>query len=769
MIRREKDIADPRLSQAFWRLKRGEEKGEGRGIVTLVSQRSAFDALNRKQQEAAQFGSGPLLIIAGAGTGKTNTLAHRVAHLVLSGAKPERILLLTFTRRAALEMTRRTQRIVGSKFQVPVPVRVPIPGSNSERGTDERGTGIRNAEPHAIRFPWSGTFHSIANRLIRRHAAAVGLDTSFSVLDRGDAADLMDVLRHELGFSKADKRFPRKDTCLAIYSHRVNTQRPLADTLDALFPWCAEWEPQLTQLYRAYVERKLANQALDYDDLLLYWHAMMSDQRLAAEIGGEFDHILVDEYQDTNVLQAEILTNLRRNGDGVTVVGDDAQAIYAFRAATVDNILGFPDQYVPANGLPASVITLEDNYRSTQGVLDAANVLMAESTRQYRKVLRTTKGAGHAPHYVTVADDQSQAEYVVARVLETRETGVPLKRQAVLFRSSHHSDTLELELTRRNIPYVKYGGLKFLEAAHVKDLLSVLRWADNPKNRIAAFRALQLLPGMGPSTAEQIVNRFERTGYSWMALRDTFPACRADQPPPKATAVRRSIAKAEAPEARRRTEAWDPFAELMVGLAVTEGPWQGQVARTREWFEPHLERIYDSAHVRLGDLIQLERLAQQFATRDQFLAELALDPPAVTGDLSGTPYLDEDYLILSTVHSAKGQEWDAVYILNVADGNFPSEFSTGRVDQIEEERRLLYVAMTRAKNDLHLIAPLKYYVTGQPKSGDRHVYGAKSRFLTPAVIATLATTTWPAGSQDVPSAAGGAARVNVAGKLRTMW
>ena len=715
-------------------------RGESRGIVTLVPQAPILDSLNRKQQEAAQFGSGPLLIIAGAGTGKTNTLAHRVAHLVLSGAKPERILLLTFTRRAALEMTRRTQRILGSRFHVP--------SSNVEPGT-------RNPEPPTVRLPWSGTFHSIANRLIRRHSAAVGLDTSFSVLDRGDAADLMDVLRHELAFSKADKRFPRKDTCLAIYSHRVNTQRPLAETLDSLFPWCAEWEAQLTELYRAYVEKKLANQALDYDDLLLYWHAMMCDERLAADIAGEFDHILVDEYQDTNVLQAEILKYLRQNGEGVTVVGDDAQAIYSFRAATVDNILGFPDQYVRTNGLAASVITLEDNYRSTQGVLDAANALMAEGTRQYRKVLRTTKGAGHAPHYVTVADDQSQAEYVVARILETRESGVPLKRQAVLFRSSHHSDTLELELTRRNIPYVKYGGLKFLEAAHVKDLLSVLRWADNPKNRIAAFRALQLLPGMGPSTAEQFVAQFEGSGFSWMSLRDA--ACLV-----------------EAPEARRRTpaalaEAWDPFAELMVGLAVTEGPWQGQVARTREWFEPHLERIYDSAHVRLGDLIQLERLAQQFATRDQFLAELALDPPAVTGDLSGTPYLDEDYLILSTVHSAKGQEWDAVYILNVADGNFPSEFSTGRSDQIEEERRLLYVAMTRAKNDLHLIAPLKYYIANQPKNGDRHVYGARSRFLTKAVMAKLDAITWPDDRDQAGAAASSKARVNVAGKLRGMW
>ena len=344
-----------------------------------------------------------------------------------------------------------------------------------------------------------------------------------------------------------------------------------------------------------------------------------------------------------------------------------------------------------------------------------------------------------------MTDDQAQAEYVVARVLETRETGVPLRRQAVLFRSSHHSDALELELTRRNIPFVKYGGLKFLEAAHVKDMLAVLRWADNPKNRIAAFRALQLLPGMGPSTAEQFVTRFERSGYSWMAFREFNP--------PAALA-----------------DAWAPFADLMVGLAVADGPWQGQVARTREWFEPHLERIYDSAQVRLGDLIQLERIAQQFATRDQFLTELALDPPAATGDNSGVPYLDEDYLILSTVHSAKGQEWDTVFILNVADGNFPSEFSTGRSEQIEEERRLLYVAMTRAKNDLHLIAPLKYYVTNQPKNGDRHVYGAKSRFLTAAVMVKLDTVTWPDEVDDTghPRSAG-KPRVNVAGKLRSMW
>ncbi len=458
---------------------------------------AAFDGLNARQREAACFGgvagAPPLLIIAGAGTGKTNTLAHRVAHLVIEGASAERMLLLTFTRRAAAEMIRRTQRIVGD---------------------------VRKD----VRFPWAGTFHSVANRLLRRHSAAVGLDPGFTVLDRGDAADLMDVVRHELGLSAAKKRFPRKDTCLAIYSYRVNTQQPLAETLDATFPWCAEWETELVRLYRAYVERKLTNQALDYDDLLLYWHAMMSNDRIAREVGAQFDHILVDEYQDTNVLQAEILKQLRPCGDGVTVVGDDAQAIYSFRAATVENILGFPAQYASrGGGSGAAVVTLEENYRSTQGVLDAANALIGEGSRQYRKVLHARRGVGARPRYVTVADDQAQAEYVVAGVLDARERGIPLKHQAVLFRSSHHSDVLELELSRRNIPYVKYGGLKFLEAAHVKDMLAraaVGRQPEESHRRISCAAApARHGPGDRRQDARQVRRGGGRVALARRALR----------------------------------------------------------------------------------------------------------------------------------------------------------------------------------------------------------------------------------------------------------
>jgi ATP-dependent DNA helicase UvrD/PcrA len=685
---------------------------------------SAFDRLNPAQRAAARFGArgddgafraGPLLVIAGAGTGKTNTLAHRVAHLVLEGVAPERILLLTFTRRAAEEMTRRAQKIVAELLQA------------------------RGNAP-TVRLPWSGTFHSIANRLIRRHAARVGLEPSFSVLDRGDAADLMDVERHAQGLSGLEKRFPRKDTCLAIYSHRVNTQGALKATLDTAFPWCADWEAELTRLFRAYVERKLANQALDYDDLLLYWHAMLADARLAREIGEAFDHVLVDEYQDTNALQAEILKALKPDGAGLTVVGDDAQAIYSFRAARVENILEFPQQYAP----PAEVIALEENYRSTQAVLDAANALIAEGARQYPKTLRATRGAGERPRYVSVADDAAQAGYVVRRVLEARERGVPLKRQAVLFRNAHHSDVLELDLVRHNIPYVKYGGLKFLEAAHVKDLLAILRWADNPKNRVAAFRALQLLPGIGPATAERCVMHFEAAGHAWAVLAAFAPPAAAAEP-------------------------WPDFAALMRALAVPEGPWQGQIGRVRDWYTPILEQKYEAAQARAGDLWQLERIAMQYASRERFLTELALDPPRATGDLAGAPLLDEDYLILSTVHSAKGQEWDAVYLLNLADGNFPSEFSTGDPAQIEEERRLLYVAMTRARRELHLIAPLKYYLPQQTRRGDAHVYGAQSRFMTRAVMARLEPAVWPPAEVNESLPPADAPRVDVAGRLRGMW
>jgi ATP-dependent DNA helicase UvrD/PcrA len=689
-----------------------------------------FATLNSEQSAAVMHGdrrpgggveAGPLLVIAGAGTGKTSTLAHRVAHLLLGGVPPERMLLLTFTRRAALEMTRRAQRVMSDALA-------------AQAGPTQR-------VPENLRLPWSGTFHAIGVRLIREYAPRLGLDPGFSVLDRGDAADLVDVVRHRLGYSKTEKRFPRKDTCLAIYSHRVNTQRPLRHTVETLYPWCLEWEEALTALCRTYVEAKLEQQALDYDDLLLYWHVMMADPALAAEIGARFDHVLVDEYQDTNVLQAEILLRLKPDGAGLTVVGDDAQAIYSFRAASVENILEFPTRFTP----PARVVTLEQNYRSTQHVLDPANALMREGGRQYRKDLRGVRGAGVAPQYVTVLDEQAQARFVVDRVLEARERGIDLRRQAVLFRNADHSDVLELELMRRNVPFVKYGGLKFLEAAHVKDLLAVLRWADNPRNRIAAFRVLQLLPGMGPANAERACDAFEAASFAWPAL----------------------LAHAVPPPTR---ENWTPLVRMLAELGAAGAPWAGQVHRVRQWYEPQLDRLYEAAHARKADLDQLERLSQQHATRESFVTELTLDPPQATGDLSGDPLLDEDYLVLSTVHSAKGQEWETVHVLNVTDGSFPSEFAAGRPELLEEERRLLYVAMTRAKNELRLIAPVRFYVTQQSGMGDRYVHGARSRFLTETVLQKFQCITAPdeRAPYGLPTAAAGP-RVDIASRLRDMW
>jgi DNA helicase-2/ATP-dependent DNA helicase PcrA len=479
---------------------------------------------------------------------------------------------------------------------------------------------------------------------------------------------------------------------------------------------------------------------LDFDDLLLYWHAMMKNPKLAESLGANFDHMLIDEYQDTSALQGEIIQALKPDGNGVTVVGDDAQAIYSFRAAAVENILGFADRFKPK----ADMVVLSQNYRSTQPILDAANALMSEGARQHRKTLMGLRQATQKPAYVTLEDAQAQAEYIVGKLLATREVGGSLKRHAILFRSSHHSDVLELELAKRNIPFVKYGGLKFLEAAHVKDVLSILRWVDNPRNAVAGFRVLKLVPGFGPAHARKALDHFEAQALSV-----------------------KSLAAFDAPQLNKMD--WKRFCTLIEKLADPTTPWAGQVGLVREWYKPQMERLYEAAFSRSGDIEQLEKLSSQHPTRERFLTELTLDPPAVTGDQSGPAAKDEEYVVLSTIHSAKGQEWDYVYVLNVADGNFPSEFAAGKPELLEEERRLLYVAMTRARNELHLCAPLKYQVTQQPKDGDRHVYGAKSRFMTDKVLEAFEKTTYRSLSGAESLRAGEAASVDVVAELKEMW
>ncbi|HVV82687.1 MAG TPA: ATP-dependent helicase [Kofleriaceae bacterium] len=670
-------------------------------------------SLNVSQREAVMHrGDEPLLIVAGAGTGKTTTLAHRLAQLVLDGADPRRILLLTFSRRAAADMTRRALHVVGQAV----------------RGAD---------------LPWAGTFHAVGARLLRLHAAAIGLDPAFTVLDRGDAADLLDVVRAERGLGKGDRRFPRKDTCLAIYSRVVNARAPLEEVLAGSFPWCREHAEPLRGLFAAYVEDKLARHLLDYDDLLLWWWQAMSAPEVAGAIRGRFDHVLVDEYQDTNALQAELVVGLAPSGRGVTAVGDDAQAIYSFRAATVRNILDFRHRFAT----PARLVPLEDNYRSTAPIVGAAQAVIERARERLDKRLRATRAGGEPPVLATVDDELAEVDYVVEQVLAYREAGLALHDQAVLVRAAHHADALELELGRRRIPYVKYGGLKFLEAAHVKDLLAILRWAENPVDRVAGFRVAQLVPGAGPAFGRRAAD-----------------AVAAASPPGFA-------ALASLPAPRGAGDTWTALCALLAALAEPSTPWAGQLGRVRRFYEPILVERYDAAQARAGDLEQLEALAGAAAGRAAFLDDLTLDPPSSTGDLAGPPLLDEDYLILSTIHSAKGQEWKAVFVLDVIDGRIPSDLGAGTDEQLEEERRLLYVAMTRARDHLHLVQPLRMYVEHQAKRGDRHVYAPRSRFLPDDVLPHFRRVVRgrPAGSLAAAAGAVTAPVVDVASRLRAMW
>jgi len=679
-----------------------------------------LDSLNPAQRRAVSYGDGaapaaPVLIIAGAGSGKTNTLAHRVAHLLVCGADPRRILLMTFSRRAASEMIRRVERIA--------------------RRVMGDGAGVA-----VDALNWAGTFHGVGARLLRDLAEQIGLDPAFTIHDREDAADLMNLVRHELGLSKTEARFPTKGTCLSIYSRCVNAEQPIEDVLRLSYPWCIAWAEELKQLFAAYVEAKQQQNVLDYDDLLLYWAQAMTDGDLAADLGARFDHVMVDEYQDTNRLQSSILLALKPDGRGLTVVGDDAQSIYSFRAATVRNILDFPLAFSP----PAEVITLDQNYRSTQAILGAANAVIDLAAERFTKNLWTDRAAGAAPELVNVRDEADQARFIAEKVLENREAGAVLKQQAVLFRAAHHSGPLEIELTRRNIPFVKFGGLKFLDAAHVKDLLALLRFVENPRDRVSAFRVMQLMPGVGPSSAQRVIEHLAQAPDGAEALRD-------------------------APAPARAGDDWAAFVEAIEALRSGRSGWPAEIEQARLWYEPHLERIHDDATTRQADLLQLEQIAGGYPSRERFLTELTLDPPDATSDQAGVPHLDEDYLILSTIHSAKGQEWKSVFVMNVVDGCIPIDLGAGAKDEIEEERRLLYVAMTRAKDDLHLMVPQRFFTHGQSSTGDRHVYAARTRFIPNNLLKHFQRRAWPLApraSEPTPSTG---PKIDVRAKMRGMW
>jgi DNA helicase-2/ATP-dependent DNA helicase PcrA len=627
-----------------------------------------LEGLNDEQKRAATHPGGPLLILAGAGTGKTTTLCGRVAWLVESGVSPERILLLTFTRRAAREMLARVRAQLGGKMR--------------------------------SRFVVGGTFHSVAYWTLLRHAPVLGLE-GFSLFDATDAADLLDLLREELGLAGRDRRFARKGTLLDIYSRVVNSQHELRDVLTESFPWCADDGEEIARLFRAYTARKRKLNALDLDDLLLYWHAAVGDDRFRAKLAAEYDHVLVDEYQDVNALQVEIVRCLCSEHDNATVVGDDMQAIYGFRAADPAHILDFP-----ATFSAATVIKLERNYRSPQALLDAGNEVAVQATRSFARRLTAERDGDTRPELVFCLDEQRQAIEVCDRVLDRREQGALLRDQAVLMRAGHHSDMLELELARRNVPFRKYGGIRYLEAAHVKDFVALLRIAVNPRDELSWFRVLQLLDGVGPVHARRLID----------GLLTDQPAL-ADLP--------HRWRKADVPVTAR-----DPGQCLVDALAASiDLTAAAQADRLERALAPVIRAAYPDGETRLVDLEQLVGAAATAATLERFVSELVLDPPASSADFAGPPGLDEDYLVLSTIHSAKGLEWDHVHVIHASDGNIPSDMALSTRESLEEERRLFYVALTRPRRSLSVYVPLRYYHRPYARD-DSHGYGKPSRFLT---------------------------------------
>jgi DNA helicase II / ATP-dependent DNA helicase PcrA len=536
--------------------------------------------------------------------------------------------------------------------------------------------------------------------LLRVYGKRIGLEPGFTIHDRSDSEDLLDVVRTELELAKTDKRFPQKRTCLAIYSNCVNSRRPLTDVIADCHPWCEDYADDLKRLFQAYVDQKEVAAVLDYDDLLLFWRGVLADKVAGNRIRDRFDYVLVDEYQDTNRLQSEILKPLRPDGSGLTVVGDDAQSIYSFRAATVRNILDFPKEF-PGT----TVVKLEQNYRSVPPILDATNAVIGEPKERFTKNLWSKRDGIEKPSLVTCGDENEQADFVVRQILTHREAGIDLRRQAVLFRASHHTIILEAELARHNIPFIKYGGLKFVETAHVKDLMAFLRLAENSRDLVAGARVLMLLPGIGPKKARQLMGLLLAHGGDFGAL-----------------------AAAKIPAAAEPR--WPKLLKLMQRLSVMpSNDVQAQLHLVRKFYAPLLQEKYDNAPARLRDLEQLEQLAARYRDRASMLAEIALDPPTTTEDFAGEPQLDEDYLVLSTIHSAKGLEWNAVYVIHASDGNIPSDMAIKSVEQIEEERRLFYVALTRAKDWLYVCCPQRYYHAYRGGFSDQFGFAQLTRFL----------------------------------------
>jgi DNA helicase II / ATP-dependent DNA helicase PcrA len=646
-----------------------------------------MEELNRAQRIAVSHDGGPLRILAGAGTGKTTTLSARVAWLLATGTPAERILLLTFTRRAARQMLARTGVLLAAEQK------------------DGRSSPMMSRVS-------GGTFHAVAHRTLRRYAPALGLPEGFSVLDPTDAADLIDLVREEGCYAQTcGQRFPRKALLLDIYSRAVNSGWSISTTTATVAPWANDVAEQIIEICRGYVATKRARGMVDFDDLLLLWRAAALDDRLGPRLAGSFDHILVDEYQDVNGLQVDILKALRHTDDRITIVGDDAQAVYSFRAAEPGHILNFEEDFSGAQ-----TVVLNTNYRSSQQILDVANALAAEAPEGFSAVLHAASArVGTRPRLVRCADEDAQVLAVCEQILAHREEGVLLQEQAVLVRAVHHSHLLELELGRRRIPYVKYGGLRFIEAAHVKDLLAAFRLSDNASDSLAWFRLLQLHEGVGPTTARRVIAALglsdpDADPLSNEQVFDRWPRAAGLLP-----AGSRSQAET-----------------LVAALGRRGGDLVARAEELRVILIPLIKSTYPDASVRLPDLDPLVDGAQKASRLSDLAADCALEPPRSTSDLAGNPTIDEDWLTISTIHSAKGLEWRAVHIMNATDGMIPSDMSLGSSEGLEEERRVFYVALTRACNALHVYYPLRYHYRPRGRD-DSHGLTKVSRFISAQV------------------------------------
>jgi DNA helicase-2/ATP-dependent DNA helicase PcrA len=672
-------------------------------FICMFDESDLLDGLNEQQRRAVTHHGGPLLVLAGAGTGKTRTLVARAAWLRgAQGVPAGRILLLTFTRRAASDMLARAA--AGS-------------GDSAERIC-------------------GGTFHAIAHKIIRRHAESFSLPPQFTIVDPGDVVDIMDVLRPEVGLADAGQRAPRAAACADIYTRCVNTGRPVSEVVTGSFPWCAPFTGQLAGLFRAYTARKRARHLLDFDDLLLLWQAALADPVAGPVLRGMFDAVLVDEYQDVNAVQASIVRLLQPDGKQLTCVGDDAQAIYGFRGADPAHLRQLTADYP---GL--EIVRLDRNYRSRQGVLDLAN-LIRPSAPGLDLTLTGDRGPGMAPLLVRCHDEATQAREICARVLAAHEDGAALRDQAVLVRAAHHSDLLEIELSARKIPYVKFGGLRFTDTAHVKDFLAAARILANPADDLAWFRLLRLHEGIGPVHARRILAALTPDD-GWQQAIEAAPA-----------RSRRALAATLGHLA-------DAASQESAAQAAA-----GQAAAILVILDPLIRARYPDATVRITDLQRLADAAAAQPSLHDALAELTLDPPVSAADLAGPPRLDEDYLTISTIHAGKGLEWPIVHLPHLVDGALPSDMALGDPAGLAEEHRLFYVAITRARDHLYLYAPqrLHYHRRGRD---DRHGFGQLTRFLHPEALAACDSVTAAPLAPVLPTVGSLATRVDAA--LGSLW